>query len=60
LPPTAVFEGLRAILTTGAIRPDLMLWAFALNVVYVSVSIVIFLYLLGRSRDAGSLVQMGE
>jgi ABC-2 type transport system permease protein len=60
LPPTAVFEGLRAILSTGAIRPDLMLWAFALNIVYVSVSIVIFLYLLERSRVAGSLVQMGE
>ena len=60
LPPTAVFEGLRAILTTGAVRPDLMLWAFGLNIVYIAVSIVIFLILLERSRDAGSLVQMGE
>jgi ABC-2 type transport system permease protein len=60
LPPTYVFEGLRAIVDSGAFRSDLMLRAFALNIVYFVLGFAAFRYLLESARVNGSLVQMGE
>ena len=60
LPPTYVFEGLRAIIEGGAFRSDLMLRAFALNIVYFALGFAAFRYLLESARVNGSLVQMGE
>jgi ABC-2 type transport system permease protein len=60
LPPTYVFEGMRAALVDGTFRGDLMLSAFALNAIYVSVAIFAFLKLLQQARIAGSLLQSGE
>ena len=60
LPPTYVFEGLRAALTQHQFRTDLMLEALALNAVLVLVGIVGFLALLTSARRAGSLLQLGE
>lgn len=60
LPPTYVFEGMRALLIDQNFRADLMLWAFALNAAYFIAAIIAFLALLHRARLAGSLVQSGE
>ena len=60
LPPTYVFEGLRGIVESGAFRSDLMLRAFALNIVYFTLGFAAFRYLLESARVNGSLVQMGE
>ena len=60
LPPTYVFEGMRALLIDQTFRADLMLWAFALNAAYFIAAIIAFLGLLHRARLAGSLVQSGE
>ena len=60
LPPTYVFEGLRALLIDHQLRYDLMAAAFGLNAVAIIVSVFGFLALLGSARTAGSLVQMGE
>ena len=60
LPPTYVFEGLRAALTDHVFRGDLMIRAFGINVALFCMSTVVFLWLLKRSRVAGSLLQMGE
>jgi ABC-2 type transport system permease protein len=60
LPPTYVFEGLRAIVEGGAFRSDLMLRAFALNIVYFALGFAVFRFLLQSARVNGSLVQMGE
>jgi ABC-2 type transport system permease protein len=60
LPPTYVFEGLRAIVESGVSRSDLMLRAFALNIVYFVLGFAAFRYLLESARINGSLVQMGE
>ena len=60
LPPTYVFEGLRAIIEGGAFRSDLMLRAFALNIVYFALGFAAFRFLLQSARVNGSLVQMGE
>ena len=60
LPPTAVFEGMRALVIDHVFRADLMLWALALNVVGLTVATVAFLSLLGAARRAGSLISVGE
>ncbi len=60
LPPTYVFEGMRALLIDKVFRADLMLAALAINAVLFIASTVAFLLLLKSARKHGSLVQSGE
>lgn len=60
LPPTYVFEGMRALLLEGVFRGDLMAVAFGLNIVVFCVAILVFLRLLESARNAGSLLSTGE
>ena len=60
LPPTYVFEGMRALLMEHVIRADLMLEAFALNALYFAAGVLAFLQLLKSARRVGSLLQTGE
>ena len=60
LPPTYVFEGMRALVLEGTFRGDLMLVAFGLNLVYFAIAVVVFLALLRSARRIGSLLQSGE
>jgi ABC-2 type transport system permease protein len=60
LPPTYVFEGMRALLTDHEFRADLMIEAFAMNAVLFTAAATGFLMLLESSRRNGSLMQTGE
>ena len=60
LPPTYVFEGMRALLIDKVFRADLMITALAINVVLFIASFAIFLALLNSARRHGSLIQSGE
>jgi ABC-2 type transport system permease protein len=60
LPPTYVFEGMRALLIDHAFRADLMLYALALNAVFFAAGVFGFLKLLQSARRHGSLMQTGE
>ena len=60
LPPTYVFEGMRALLIQNTFRPDLMLDALGLNVVFFAAGVLAFLKLLQSARRHGSLIQAGE
>jgi len=60
LPPTYVFEGMRALLIDHVFRTDLMLQAFGLNVLFFAAGALAFLGLLKSSRRTGSLMQGGE
>jgi ABC-2 type transport system permease protein len=60
LPPTYVFEGMRALILDKVFRADLMVAALALNAVYFAVAVFIFLQLLKSARRVGSLMQSGE
>jgi ABC-2 type transport system permease protein len=60
LPPTYVFEGMRALLIQHVFRLDLMLQALALNVILFTLGVVGFLNLLRSARRHGSLIQSGE
>jgi len=60
LPPTYVFEGMRALVMQQNIRTDLMLEAFGLNLIYFAIAVFVFLQLLESARRIGSLLQTGE
>src|SRR5436309_2394389 len=60
LPPTYVFEGMRALLIEHTFRVDLMLQALTLNIVLFSLAVLAFLALLASARRNGSLMQTGE
>jgi ABC-2 type transport system permease protein len=60
LPPTYVFEGMRALLIQHTFRADLMLDALALNVAFFAAGVFAFLKLLQSARRAGTLLQSGE
>jgi ABC-2 type transport system permease protein len=60
LPPTYVFEGLRALLTEQVFRADLMASALAINAVLLAASFAAFLALLNSARRHGSLLGGGE
>jgi ABC-2 type transport system permease protein len=60
LPPTYVFEGMRALLVEHVFRTDLMLSALALNAGLLLASFAAFLALLRSARRAGSLLSGGE
>jgi ABC-2 type transport system permease protein len=60
LPPTYVFEGMRALLIDHVFRVDLMVWSLAINAVLFIASFAIFLALLRSARRHGSLLGGGE
>jgi len=60
LPPTYVFEGLRALVIDGVFRGDLMLGALGLNALYFGAAAFAFLRLLDSARREGTLMQTGE
>jgi ABC-2 type transport system permease protein len=60
LPPTYVFEGMRALVMERTFRLDLMIQALGVNAVLFSVAVVAFLALLASARRNGSLMQTGE
>jgi len=60
LPPTYVFEGMRALLIDQTFRADLMLQALGLNVLFFVAGSAAFLALLKTARRNGSLLQAGD
>jgi ABC-2 type transport system permease protein len=60
LPPTYVFEGMRALLIDHVFRADLMLEALAFNLVLFAVASFAFLLLLASARVQGTLLQGGD
>jgi ABC-2 type transport system permease protein len=60
LPPTYVFEGMRALLIDHVFRADLMVQALALNAVLFVAGVAGFLLLLRSARREGTLLQGGD
>jgi ABC-2 type transport system permease protein len=60
LPPTYVFEGMRALLIDQVFRADLMAQAFALNVAVFAAGVAGFLIFLRSARREGTLLQGGD
>jgi ABC-2 type transport system permease protein len=60
LPPTHVFEGLRALVLEHRFDPGAMLTALGLNCLYFTAAAIIFGLLLRSARATGALMQTGE
>jgi ABC-2 type transport system permease protein len=60
LPPTHVFEGLRALVLHHVFDVGAMLTALALNVLYFASASAAFGLLLRSARQSGGLMQTGE
>jgi ABC-2 type transport system permease protein len=60
LPSTYVFEGMRAVLIQHQLRLDLMLDAALLNLGYLAIGVVVYLYVFRLARRHGLLLQQGE
>jgi ABC-2 type transport system permease protein len=60
LPPTYVFEGMRAIMLEHRFRFDLLASALALNLLYVGLGLAAFVIAFRRARERGQLLQSGE
>lgn len=60
LPPTYVFEGMRALLIEHVFRPELMIAAASINLALFAGSFAAFIWLLNSARRNGSLLQAGE
>lgn len=60
LPASYVFEGMRAVLFEHVFRADLLLWAAALNVVYLAAGVAAFVAFFNIARTRGQLLQVGE
>jgi len=60
LPPTYVFEGMRALLIDHVFRTDLMLWALVINAILLAASFATFLAFLRSAKRLGSLLSGGE
>jgi ABC-2 type transport system permease protein len=60
LPPTYVFEGMRALLIERTFRAGLMIQALAVNAGLFAAAVAAFLALLASARRNGSLLQSGE
>jgi ABC-2 type transport system permease protein len=60
LPPTYVFEGMRALVIDQLFRADLMAQAFAFNIGLFAAASFAFLKLLQSARVQGSLLQTSE
>jgi ABC-2 type transport system permease protein len=60
LPPTYVFEGMRALLIEHVFRADLMVQALVFNLVLFAAASLAFLKLLQSARVQGTLLQAGE
>jgi ABC-2 type transport system permease protein len=60
LPPTYVFEGLRALVLNHTFEAAHMIKALLLNAVYFGLGAAAFAFFLRQARASGSLVQMGE
>jgi len=60
LPSAYVFEGMRGILVEGSVRPQLLVAASLLNVVYLGAGAATFLACFRSARQRGQLLQVGE
>ena len=60
VPATHVFEGMREILIEGTFPVQSLLYAFALNIVYMALAFAFFYWIFGQVKQLGLLLKVGE
>ena len=59
LPPTYVFEGMRAVLAGQGLSLQCVLCAAGLNLVYLTAAALFFRFMYGQARKKGLLAKLG-
>lgn len=60
LPPSYIFDGMRAILIDNTFRTDLIARASGINVVFLALGVGLFYWFMRRARHKGMILQIGE
>jgi ABC-2 type transport system permease protein len=60
VPPAHIFEGMRAVLTTGTMPVTHLLWATGLNFGFLVIIVVWFYHTFNVCKERGMLVRVGE
>lgn len=60
LPPTYVFEAMRALMNDQVARADYLITAFVINVVFLAAGFIVYLRTFDATRRANGLLQMGS
>jgi ABC-2 type transport system permease protein len=60
VPPAHIFEGMRAVLTTGSVPVTHLLWATVLNFGFLAIIVMWFYHTFNVCKDRGLLVRVGE
>ena len=60
IPSAHAFEGMRAVLATGAFPTERLLWASALNALYLGASLVLFARIFRYALKRGIIPKIGE
>jgi len=60
VPPAHIFEGMRAVLTTGSVPVTHLLWATVLNFGFLVIIVSWFYHTFKVCKDRGMLVRVGE
>lgn len=58
LPTAHIFEGMREVLKTGTLSSEHLIWALALNVVYLIFSGWFFIFMFEKAREKGKLAKV--
>lgn len=58
LPATHVFEGMRTVIATGTLPVAELLWAFGLNLVYLTLVIWFFYRMFARVKEKGTMMKL--
>lgn len=58
LPSAHVFEGMRSVVQTGILPAKYLLWAFALDALYLALTIFLFTRMMAYAKNQGSLSKL--
>jgi len=60
IPTTYIFEGMRAVLSTGTLPAEYLIKSLLLNIIYLIVAILVFAWFFEKARKEGRLVKAQE
>lgn len=60
LPSTYVFEGMRAVIATGSLPVMMLVWSFALNIVYLVLVFWFFYVMFRKVKEKGLLLKLDQ
>jgi ABC-2 type transport system permease protein len=60
VPSSHIFEGMRAIISSGSFPTHEILWATGLNLIYIVASFIFFHWNFGVVKKKGLLAKVGE